>query len=197
MYALRNDWLDFSKPFFELVNVDLVGLNFGSMGSGEQPHLSVTFSFWGVRRTSEFTMDDVSELATMSFWDIIGEIFYYWADTLFRIPDCFTDINCYEWDKDECVEECDENSYWIDDYDIGETCPTETDWPDVFSWEFFWGEVGDRNCFAHCYWFKCQYEGGYWTVRGRERLLEVEGPERRLAISPPSTTKNVQTSVLM
>lgn len=54
-----DDGLDFSKPFFSIVEIGLEGLDFKGFSSNVSPILRIDFEFWGVRSHLEITVSDL------------------------------------------------------------------------------------------------------------------------------------------
>ncbi|GMH56345.1 hypothetical protein TrST_g4148 [Triparma strigata] len=140
-----DDGLDFSKPFFSIVEIGLEGLDFKGFSSNVSPILRIDFEFWGVRSHLEITVSDLHSFATTDLSDIF-EAFREFSSGLFSLPECLWDGDCYdESSSSYCVDVCDPAS----DAWYGE-CPRE-------SKTCFIDDEACFSCFGECRVFQCVY----------------------------------------
>ncbi|GMI11167.1 hypothetical protein TrLO_g15527 [Triparma laevis f. longispina] len=140
-----DDGLNFNKPFFQIVEVGMEGLDMKSFSSNVMPRMRVEFEFWGVRSVLEIEVDDLYKFATVDLWEVF-ESFREFSDGLFSLPECLWDGDCYdESSSSYCVDVCDPLSEkWY-----GE-CPKE-------SKECYIDDQDCFSCFGSCRVFKCVY----------------------------------------
>ena len=91
----KDDNLDFDNPFFQMTGIELKNLNFLSIAGGERPILVIKFKFFGVQQTLEIETLTIRELYEMDLWSKL-EKFRVFTDTLFSLPDCMWDSQCYD-----------------------------------------------------------------------------------------------------
>mmetsp|Transcript_2433 Transcript_2433/g.4395 ORF Transcript_2433/g.4395 Transcript_2433/m.4395 type:complete len:3690 (-) Transcript_2433:60-11129(-) len=141
----KDDNLDFENPVFQMTGISLKNLNFLSIAGGERPILVIKFKFFGVAQTLEIETLTIRELYELDLWGKL-EAFRVFADTLFSLPDCLWDSQCY---NDEaggyCQALCDPSSpSWY-----GE-CPEKTGLCYIDDEDCF-------KCFGTCALFQCWY----------------------------------------
>jgi len=140
-----NDGLSFSKALFVLEGIELKNINFLSLAGGERPILVLKFKFFGVRLTLEIPTLSVRELYELRLWEKLEALQVY-ADTLFSLPDCLWDNQCYNDNADQyCKDVCDPKSKtWYGECPkISRTC--------------YMDDTACFKCFGSCSLFQCWY----------------------------------------
>lgn len=140
-----DDDLNFGEMMFKMEGIELKNINFLSVAQGERPILVMKFRFFGVMQTLEIETMTLRELYEFNLWEKL-DAFKVFADTLFSLPDCMWDSQCYDDNKDGyCKAICDSSSpEWYGD------CPKQSGTCYIDDEECF-------SCFGTCQFFQCWY----------------------------------------
>ena len=141
----KDSGLLFDNPIFTMEGIELKNINFLALASGERPILVLKFKFFGVEQELEIETLSLRELHELDLWGKL-EALRQFSDTLFSLPDCMWDSDCYDDQKEGyCEAICDpESEAWY-----GE-CPKKSGTCYMDDDECF-------TCFGSCLLFQCWY----------------------------------------
>ena len=143
-----DEGLDFSNDMVSLESFEVKNMDFLNIVKGGKAVVVIKWRFYGVFRVMEIEGLEMEEIYELKLSDLLQAMKEEYADTLFRIPECMKNSDCYNMDggvDGYCAGLCDSSS------DV-----FKSNCPDVTG-ECYKADEKCFECFGVCRNFKCEF----------------------------------------